>query len=55
MAQFIYLEKNITKQYLIQEEIKNRFNYDNACYHSVQNHLPSRLLSENKKLEFTKL
>jgi hypothetical protein len=35
---------------LVQEEIKRRLNYGNACYHSVQNLLPSRLLSKNLKI-----
>jgi hypothetical protein len=35
---------------LIQEEIKRRLNSGNACYHSVQNLLPSRLLSKNIKI-----
>jgi hypothetical protein len=35
---------------LIQEEIKMRLNSGNACYHSVQNLLPSRLLSKNIKI-----
>jgi hypothetical protein len=37
----------ITNQNLIQEEIKRRLNSGNACYHSVQNLLSSRLLSKN--------
>jgi hypothetical protein len=32
---------------LIQEEIKRRLNSGNACYHSVQKLISSRLLSEN--------
>jgi hypothetical protein len=32
---------------VIQEEIKGRLNSGNACYHSVQNLLSSRLLSRN--------
>jgi hypothetical protein len=36
---------------LIQEEIKRRFNSGNACYHSVQNLLSSRLLSKNIKMK----
>jgi carbamate kinase len=40
---------------LIQEEIKGRLNSGNACYHSVQNLLSSRLLSKNIQLEYTKL
>jgi hypothetical protein len=39
---------------LIQEEIKRRLNSGNACYHSVQNLLPSRLLSKNIKLRIHK-
>jgi hypothetical protein len=35
---------------LIQEEIKRRLNSGNACYHSVQNLLSSRLLSKNVKI-----
>jgi hypothetical protein len=34
---------------MIQEEIKRRLNSGNACYHSVQNLLSSRLLSKNLK------
>jgi hypothetical protein len=32
---------------MIQEEILRRLNWSNACYHSVQNLLSSRLLSKN--------
>jgi hypothetical protein len=39
---------------LIQEEIKRRLNSDNACYHSVQNLLSSRLLSKNVKVRICK-
>jgi hypothetical protein len=35
---------------LIQEEIKRRLNSGNACYHSVQSLLASRLLSRNLKI-----
>jgi hypothetical protein len=45
-AQFIYLVTTITNQNLFQEEIKRKLNSGNACYHSVQNLLPSRLLSK---------
>ncbi|PNF28518.1 hypothetical protein B7P43_G14701 [Cryptotermes secundus] len=44
VAQFRYLRKTIRNQNLIQEEIKRRLNSSNACYHSVQNLLSSRLL-----------
>jgi ribosomal protein S2 len=53
VAQFRYLETTITNQNLIQEEIK-RLNSDNACYHSVQNLLSSRLLSKNIKIRIYK-
>jgi hypothetical protein len=39
---------------LIQEEIKRRLNSGNACYHSVQNLLSSRLLSKNVKVRICK-
>jgi hypothetical protein len=39
---------------LIQEEIKRRFNLGNACYHSVQKLLSSRLLSKNVKIKIYK-
>jgi hypothetical protein len=39
-----------TNQNLIQEEIKRRLNSGNACYHSVQSFLSSRLLSKNLKI-----
>jgi hypothetical protein len=45
VAQFRYLRTTITNQNLIQKEIKRRLNLGNACYHSVQNILSSRLLS----------
>jgi hypothetical protein len=48
VAQFRYLGTTITNQNLILEEIKRRLNSANACYHSVQNLLSSRLLSKNK-------
>jgi hypothetical protein len=35
---------------LIEEEIKRRLNSGNACYHSVQNLLYSRLLPNNLKI-----
>jgi hypothetical protein len=50
VSQFKYLGTPVTNQNLIQEEIKRRLNSGNACYHSVQNLLSSRLLSENVKV-----
>jgi ribosomal protein S2 len=55
MAQLRYLGTTITNQNLIQKEIKRSLNSDNACYHSVQDLLSSRLLSKTQKLEYTKL
>jgi hypothetical protein len=48
---FKYLEATLTDQNSIQEEIKNRLKLGNACYHSVQNTLSSRLLSKNLKIK----
>jgi hypothetical protein len=38
----------------MQEEIKSRLNSGNACYHSVQSLLSSRLLSKNVKVKIYK-
>jgi hypothetical protein len=46
VSQFKYLGTTVTNQNLIQEGIKTRLNSGNACYHSVQNLLSSRLLSK---------
>jgi hypothetical protein len=51
MAQFRYLGTTVTNQNLLQKEIKKRLNSGNACYHSVQNLLSSRLLSKNVKIK----
>jgi hypothetical protein len=50
VTQFKYLGTTVTNQNLIQEEIKRILNSGNACYHSVQNLLSSRLLSKNIKV-----
>jgi hypothetical protein len=47
VAQFKYLGSTVSNQNMIQEEIKRRMNSGNACYHSVQNPLTSRLLYKN--------
>jgi hypothetical protein len=49
-SQFKYLGTTVTNQNLIQEEIKRKLNYGNACYHSVQNLLSSHLPSKNLKI-----
>jgi hypothetical protein len=54
VSQFKYLGTTVTNQNLIQEEIKKRLNSGNACYHSVQSLLSSRLLSKNLKLRVYK-
>jgi len=41
----------LTNQNSIQEGIKSRLKSGNACYHSVQNILPSSLLSKNFKIK----
>jgi hypothetical protein len=57
VAQFRYLGTTVTNQNLIQEVIKSSLNLGNACYHSVQKLLSSRMLSKNnnKNFEDTKL
>jgi hypothetical protein len=57
VAQFKYLGTTVTNQDLIQEEINWILNSGNACYHSVQNLLSSRLLTKKKtqKLQYAKL
>jgi hypothetical protein len=49
VAQLKYLGIAVSNENLVQEEIKRRLNSGNACYHSVQNLLSSRLLSKNIK------
>jgi hypothetical protein len=54
VAKFKYLETTLTDQNCIQEVIKSRFISGNACYHSFQSLLSSRLLSRNVKFKYTK-
>jgi hypothetical protein len=55
VSQFKHLGTTVTNQNLIQEEIKRRLNSGNACYHSVQNLVFSRLLSKNVKIRIYKI
>jgi hypothetical protein len=54
VSQFKCLGTTVTNENLIKEEIKKRLNSGNACYHSIQNLLPSRLLSKNLKIRIYK-
>jgi hypothetical protein len=45
VAKIKLLETTLTDQNCMQEEIKSRLNSRNACYHSVQSLLSSRVLS----------
>jgi len=49
VEEFKYLVTTLTDQNYIQEEIKSRLKLGNACYHSVQNLLSSRLLFKKLK------
>ena len=51
MDEFKYLGTTLTHQNSIAEEIKSRLRSGNACVHSVQNLLSSRLLSKNLKIK----
>jgi hypothetical protein len=54
VAEFKYLGATLTNQNYIRDEVKNRLNSGNACYHSVQNLLSSRLISKNLKIKIYK-
>jgi len=49
VEEFKNLGTTVTNQNTIAEVIKRRLRLGNACYHSVQNLLSSRLLSKNLK------
>jgi hypothetical protein len=48
------MEKTLTGQNFLNEDIKSRLNSGNACYHSVQSLLSSSLLSRNVKVKIYK-
>jgi hypothetical protein len=54
VEKFKYLGTTLTDQNHMHEEIKSRMNSGNACYHSVQSLLSSRLLSRNAKVKIYK-
>ena len=51
VEEFKYLGTTLTNQNSIAEEIMSRLSSRNACYHSVQNLLSSRLLPKNLKIK----
>ena len=51
VEEFKYLGATLTSKNSIQEEIKSRLKLGNACYYSVQNLLPSSLLSKKLKIK----
>jgi hypothetical protein len=53
LSQLKYLGTTVTNQDLIQEKITTKLNSGNACCHSAQNLLSSRLLSKSLKFEYT--
>jgi hypothetical protein len=54
VAQFQYLGTIVTDENCIYEEIKNKLNSGNACYHFVQG-IFSYHLSKIVRLEYTEL
>jgi hypothetical protein len=52
---FRYSGTILTHKTSIQEEIKSRLKSGNACYHSVQNRLFSRMLSKNINIKIHRI
>jgi hypothetical protein len=55
MEKFKYLGTIAANRKLTHEEIKRRFNSGNACYHSAQSLLSSRLLSKKIKIKIRRI
>jgi hypothetical protein len=55
VTKFKYLDTILTNQNDIYDEIKSRLNSGNACSHSVQYILSSRLMSRKLKIEIYKI
>jgi hypothetical protein len=55
VKQFKYLGRTLTNQNSIYEVSKIRLKSGNACYHSVQNLLPSSLPTKNATVRYTEL
>jgi hypothetical protein len=54
VAKFKYLGTTLTDENRVHKDIKSRLNSGNACCHSVQSLLSSRLLSRNVKVKLYK-
>jgi hypothetical protein len=55
VAKFKHFGTSLTDENCMHEEVKSRLNSGNACYHSVQSLLSSRLLSRNVKVKIYKI
>jgi hypothetical protein len=55
VTKLIYLGMTATNQNFNVEGIKSRLNPEIVCYHSIQNPLPSCLLSINVKIKILKI